>query len=414
MISNSYLTITVKPWTTAHGHLLQMGGFRIHTTTFENHFFRHFVGPEETYFATVRKRKVDLISDSLIFRPENANNIWEGIKVKVNCVAGMYNPEELAEEDASRIDFGDDIWEGVLTFDALKQLLSENLIAFPTITEDEIDDKSKGDALSKGFALLQLTWFIVQIITRAAQGLAISELELTTAALAGLNNIMYIFWWSKPRDVRFPFVIRTKGVEKMLASRDSDVTWTFSETEFDLGKHLCTSMASSFIGVLTALRSVSITTLGAVKSVLSKLGSAIKVIPHHLHSYLSQVYQYLVTTMRGLKRGRSVETLPTGDEVDSNALRDGDQNSAGEDHDFQTDSNLSNRYTLGVEVRPPLLFLHCRLFAYAIYLGYIHITCQHSRSSCVLCCTVYCIPFLANVLHHQLRNSHPHSSDIRQ
>lgn len=65
-------------------------------------------------------------------------------------------------------------WEGVLTFDTLKTLLKENLIRFPTITEDEINDKSKGDALSKGFALLQLTWFVVQIITRAVQGLAIT------------------------------------------------------------------------------------------------------------------------------------------------------------------------------------------------------------------------------------------------
>lgn len=46
----------------------------------------------------------------------------------------------------------DDILEGVLTFRTLKQLLSENLVRFPTITEDEIDDKSKGDALSKGIA----------------------------------------------------------------------------------------------------------------------------------------------------------------------------------------------------------------------------------------------------------------------
>lgn len=375
MISHSYLTITVKPWTTTHGHLLQMGGFRLHATTFENHFFRYFVGPEETYFATVRKRKVDLISGSLIFRPENAHKIWDGIKVQVNGVAGMYNPEELAEEDASRIDFGDNIWEGVLTFEALKQLLSENLIAFPTITEDEIDDKSKGDALSKGFALLQLTWFIVQIITRAAQGLAISELELTTAALAGLNSIMYIFWWSKPRDVRFPFVIRTQGAQELLGSRDSDDTWSFSATEFDLGKHLYTSMASSVIGVLNPLRSFSLSTLGTIKNVLPKLGSAIKATPHHIHYYLSRFYQSFVSTMGGLKRGRGLEPVPTSDEVDSIALRDVDQNSAGEDHDSHQLPSLSNRYTLGIRVSLPLMFLYRKLFVHAIYLGHMHSAC---------------------------------------
>lgn len=62
--------------------------------------------------------------------------------------------DDISEDDASGIGSSDSIWEGVLTIDALKDLLAENIIIFPTITEDEIKDKSKGDALSKGFGLL--------------------------------------------------------------------------------------------------------------------------------------------------------------------------------------------------------------------------------------------------------------------
>lgn len=134
---------------------------------------------------------------------------------------------------------GDEVLEGLVTFDSFKKLLTANLVRCPTITEDEINDKSKGDALSKGIALMQLSWFIVQIFARAAQGLEITELELTTAALAGLNGIMYFFWWSKPRDVRFPTILRTKGVEELLvAKKPEDIPCTFPVSKFCFGEHL--------------------------------------------------------------------------------------------------------------------------------------------------------------------------------
>ena len=114
---------------------------------------------------------------------------------------------------------GDGIWERFLRFDRFQDLLRGHKVDFPSTTVKEIDDRSKGDALSKGIALLQITWFIVQLIARRVQSLTITELELTTAALAGLNSVMYVFWWNKPLDVRCPIIIRTKAVEKILAGR---------------------------------------------------------------------------------------------------------------------------------------------------------------------------------------------------
>lgn len=73
--------------------------------------------------------------------------------------------------------------------------------------EEDIQDKSKGDMLTKGFAVLQTTWFIVQLVARAIQSLPITELEVATLAFAILNGITYVLWWNKPLDVQRPIFL---------------------------------------------------------------------------------------------------------------------------------------------------------------------------------------------------------------
>ncbi|KAJ7580712.1 hypothetical protein C8J56DRAFT_960661 [Mycena floridula] len=72
---------------------------------------------------------------------------------------------------------------------------------------DDIMDKSKGDALSKGIALLQGLWFILQSISRRAVGLPITPLEFATIAFAVLNVFIWLLWWNKPLDVGCPILI---------------------------------------------------------------------------------------------------------------------------------------------------------------------------------------------------------------
>jgi hypothetical protein len=97
------------------------------------------------------------------------------------------------------------------------------------ITKEAIKDKSKGDLLSKGFAILQTGWFILQCIARKIQGLPITELEIVTLGFAALNFATYALWWNKPLDVRVPFVVRDE-LGKVEESGDkvkaSDVGWT--------------------------------------------------------------------------------------------------------------------------------------------------------------------------------------------
>ncbi|EIM79895.1 uncharacterized protein STEHIDRAFT_21373, partial [Stereum hirsutum FP-91666 SS1] len=77
----------------------------------------------------------------------------------------------------------------------------------PTLSREEILDKSKADGLSKALACLQTGWFCTQIIARAIQNLPISLLELTTLAHAFCMIAVYLLWWDKPFEVQEPVII---------------------------------------------------------------------------------------------------------------------------------------------------------------------------------------------------------------
>ena len=84
----------------------------------------------------------------------------------------------------------------------LEELSEAGKIEWPTITKEEIADRSKGDYLSKTIVLFQTTWFIGQCIARGVCGLTVTELEVATAAFASLTGVIYYLWWDKPLDVR--------------------------------------------------------------------------------------------------------------------------------------------------------------------------------------------------------------------
>ncbi|KXN85197.1 hypothetical protein AN958_11620 [Leucoagaricus sp. SymC.cos] len=69
------------------------------------------------------------------------------------------------------------------------------------ISEEEINDKSKGDAFTKLLVVLQTSWFIIQCIARWAAHLHVTELEIVTLAFAFLNIITYVVWWNKPQNM---------------------------------------------------------------------------------------------------------------------------------------------------------------------------------------------------------------------
>ncbi|KAK0611334.1 hypothetical protein B0T14DRAFT_530172 [Immersiella caudata] len=73
--------------------------------------------------------------------------------------------------------------------------------SLPNLTEEEIGDKSKSDPLLKALAIGQILWSIVQISVRTVRGLSISLLELSVLAFAACAIVVYLLYWSKPKNV---------------------------------------------------------------------------------------------------------------------------------------------------------------------------------------------------------------------
>jgi hypothetical protein len=98
-----------------------------------------------------------------------------------------------------------------LTPAELLRFVREGSVEVPTITEAEIQDRSKGDGISKCVAILQLVWFVIQLITRYAQGLPVTLLEVDTLGVTTLACIAYGCWWKKPKDIRRPYIVHWKS-----------------------------------------------------------------------------------------------------------------------------------------------------------------------------------------------------------
>ena len=77
----------------------------------------------------------------------------------------------------------------------------------PAVTIEELSDRSKGDAVVKGGAILQITWLVLQIIARTFENLAVTLLEITVLAFAACAILTYMILWHKPQDIRIPVYI---------------------------------------------------------------------------------------------------------------------------------------------------------------------------------------------------------------
>ena len=97
----------------------------------------------------------------------------------------------------------------ILTLEMLEELVKDPGFEIQ-VTEDEITDRSKGDTVSKIIFIFQSSWFIVQCIGRCIQGLSLTQLELSTLALASLNGMTFILWWDKPLGAQTPVRVYLK------------------------------------------------------------------------------------------------------------------------------------------------------------------------------------------------------------
>ncbi|KAM7218890.1 hypothetical protein V8F06_005770 [Rhypophila decipiens] len=91
-----------------------------------------------------------------------------------------------------------------ISAESVHYLVSRGYMPLPTITKEEIWDKSKADVFAKGLALLQSAWIFIMAIARTAQGLPLTPIELFTLAFVISTVMSYFFWWRKPQNVGTP------------------------------------------------------------------------------------------------------------------------------------------------------------------------------------------------------------------
>ncbi|KAG1725833.1 hypothetical protein EDB19DRAFT_1897711 [Suillus lakei] len=97
--------------------------------------------------------------------------------------------------------------------DEVLKLIRNGCVDAPSLTAKRINDKSKGNVISKGLIMLQVAWFVLQLITRAIYHLETTQLEAGTLAFAILNFLTYAVWWNKPLDVQCPHPVYWKSTE---------------------------------------------------------------------------------------------------------------------------------------------------------------------------------------------------------
>lgn len=111
----------------------------------------------------------------------------------------------------------------------LHWLIVHQHVEYPEVKTDEIWDKSKQDRLSKVIASIQIGYFILQCIGRAAQHLVITTLELNALAIVVCSLMTNFIWLHKPSDVRKPFCLHCKtNINEIVGSR----TWNQTPLDF--------------------------------------------------------------------------------------------------------------------------------------------------------------------------------------
>ncbi|KAL8838364.1 MAG: hypothetical protein Q9170_002171 [Blastenia crenularia] len=147
-------------------------------------------------------------------------------------IDGQANPETTPHVEKSySIVFGFYILMGGLAIDVsplhdrLKViLLTPNAVLhlarkghFINVSDEDIKDKSKANLLAKSLVLLQITWTMLQCLSRKAAGLPITVLEVHTLVHAACALVMYTTWFKKPMDVEEPTIVSTVGFESEIA-----------------------------------------------------------------------------------------------------------------------------------------------------------------------------------------------------
>ncbi len=137
----------------------------------------------------------------------------------------QHTPDGISKTTASALHIPDDTLGSVTVTSLSENIVTLHVIDYQhkvfmedleAISVKTIEDKSKGDGLSKTISILQISWFIAQCTARVIQRLPITLLEMTALAFAGLSIITYCLWWYKPLNVQYHISLDKPGGGKYI------------------------------------------------------------------------------------------------------------------------------------------------------------------------------------------------------
>ena len=82
---------------------------------------------------------------------------------------------------------------------------------------ETVSDKSKADVITKIIVCIQASWFLLQCVARAIQGLSVTLLEVHVLAHVACTFVMYFLWFHKPYDVEHPVLLTDERVVDLAA-----------------------------------------------------------------------------------------------------------------------------------------------------------------------------------------------------
>ena len=129
----------------------------------------------------------------------------------------------------------EDGWIFTLEPDHVQGLIEAGIIRCSDFASRDIKDRAKADSFAKAFTVVQSTWSITNIIARAAYGLPISPIELSTVAYVACALFTYAFWWHKPKGMTTPIMLHLRYTRRNLPEaftnidRASPVIWVHKQ-----------------------------------------------------------------------------------------------------------------------------------------------------------------------------------------
>jgi hypothetical protein len=79
--------------------------------------------------------------------------------------------------------------------------------SLPEVAAQDLEKMTSGDATAKALAIIQISWLVLQLVTRGVVHLPSSQLEIATLAFSVSSMVTYGLLWECPRGIEYRFSV---------------------------------------------------------------------------------------------------------------------------------------------------------------------------------------------------------------